>query len=111
MHFAVAALCHRHGIPVMMDATRAVENAWFIHEREPGYKDKSIAAILRLSGFAVHCVYDGTSAVSAAQATVASRSLSTCASGTWLTICAAPASRHSLTSAPTTQGLVVEAYS
>ena len=44
---AVSTLCHRHGIPVMMDATRAVENAWFIHEREPGYKDKSIAAILR----------------------------------------------------------------
>jgi tyrosine phenol-lyase len=44
---AVAELCHRHGIPVMMDATRAVENAWFIRQREPGFADRSIASILK----------------------------------------------------------------
>ena len=44
---ATCALCHRHNIPVYLDATRAVENAYFIHEREPGYSDKSLAAILR----------------------------------------------------------------
>ncbi len=43
----VRALCKRYGIRLMYDATRAVENAWFIREREPGYADKSIAAILR----------------------------------------------------------------
>jgi len=35
-----------HGIMVMLDATRAVENAYFIKEREPGYKDRSVAEIL-----------------------------------------------------------------
>ncbi|MCG3123051.1 MAG: Tyrosine phenol-lyase [Phycisphaerales bacterium] len=44
---ATAALCHRHGIKVMLDATRAVENAYFIKLREPGYGDKSIEEILR----------------------------------------------------------------
>jgi tyrosine phenol-lyase len=44
---AVSALCHKHGIKVMLDATRAVENAYFIKEREPGYSQKSVAEILR----------------------------------------------------------------
>jgi len=42
----VRDLCDRHGIPVMLDATRAVENAYFIQQREPGYADKRIADIL-----------------------------------------------------------------
>jgi tyrosine phenol-lyase len=37
----------KHGIKVYMDGTRAVENAFFIQEREPGYAGKSIAEILR----------------------------------------------------------------
>lgn len=41
------ALCTRHGIQVFLDATRAVENAFFIQEREPGYSDKKIADILK----------------------------------------------------------------
>ena len=44
---AVNALCRRHGIKVMLDATRAVENAWFIQQHEAGYADRDIAAILR----------------------------------------------------------------
>jgi tyrosine phenol-lyase len=44
---AVYELCHRNGIPVMLDATRAVENAWFIKQREPGQADRSVAEILR----------------------------------------------------------------
>ena len=43
---ATCALCHEHGIKVFLDATRAVENAFFIKERENGYKNKSIAEIL-----------------------------------------------------------------
>jgi tyrosine phenol-lyase len=44
---ATCALCHRHGIPVYLDATRAVENAYFIREREHGYASQSLAEILR----------------------------------------------------------------
>ena len=41
------ALTDRYGVKIYLDATRMVENAFFIQEREPGYADKSIAAILR----------------------------------------------------------------
>jgi len=44
---AVYAYCHDNNIPVMLDATRAVENAYFIQQREDGYADWSIAAIVR----------------------------------------------------------------
>ncbi|MES2209290.1 MAG: tyrosine phenol-lyase [Chloroflexota bacterium] len=43
---ALRALCDRHGIKLMLDATRMVENALFIQEREAGYADQSIAQIL-----------------------------------------------------------------
>lgn len=43
---AVYELCQRHGILVMLDATRAVENAWFIKRREAGYEERSVAEIL-----------------------------------------------------------------
>ena len=41
------ALCDRHGIKIYLDATRMVENSFFIQEREAGYADKSIATILK----------------------------------------------------------------
>ncbi len=40
-------LCHKHGIRVFLDATRAVENAYFIKQREVGYESATIADILR----------------------------------------------------------------
>lgn len=40
-------LCRKHGIKIFMDATRAVENAYFIQEREEGYSEKPIAQILK----------------------------------------------------------------
>jgi tyrosine phenol-lyase len=43
---AVRALTAAHGVHVILDAARAVENAYFIQQREPGYTDKSVAAIL-----------------------------------------------------------------
>jgi tyrosine phenol-lyase len=39
--------CRKHDIPIMLDATRTIENAWFIREREEGYRDKSLRVILR----------------------------------------------------------------
>jgi tyrosine phenol-lyase len=42
---ALRALCDRHGIRLFLDATRLVENAFFIQEREAGYADRSIAEI------------------------------------------------------------------
>ncbi|MBI3790864.1 MAG: tyrosine phenol-lyase [Gemmatimonadetes bacterium] len=44
---AVAAYCAPRGIRVILDATRAVENAWFIQQREPGQRGRTVAEILR----------------------------------------------------------------
>ena len=44
---ATRALCDRYGVPIMLDATRAVENAYFVQQREPCYQDKTGADILR----------------------------------------------------------------
>ena len=43
----VRSLCKEHGIMVILDATRAIENAYFIKQREPEYKNKSLKEILR----------------------------------------------------------------
>ncbi|HNO80082.1 MAG TPA: tyrosine phenol-lyase [Phycisphaerae bacterium] len=39
-------LCRNHGIKIFLDATRAVENAYFIKTREEGFADRTIADIL-----------------------------------------------------------------
>ncbi len=44
---AVRELCDRHGIRIFLDATRMIENAFFIQEREEGYAATPIAAILK----------------------------------------------------------------
>jgi tyrosine phenol-lyase len=44
---ALRALCDRYGIRLYLDATRMVENAFFIQEREEDYAEKSIAEILK----------------------------------------------------------------
>jgi len=44
---AVRALTAQHGIRLYLDATRMVENAFFIQQQEDGYLDQPIAAILR----------------------------------------------------------------
>jgi tyrosine phenol-lyase len=43
----VYALCKKHNIKVFMDATRCVENAFFIKEREPEFAHKTIKEIVR----------------------------------------------------------------
>ncbi|HQX46517.1 MAG TPA: tyrosine phenol-lyase [Steroidobacteraceae bacterium] len=44
---AVRELTQRHGIRLVLDATRAVENAYFIQQREAGHHDRKVADILR----------------------------------------------------------------
>jgi tyrosine phenol-lyase len=43
---ALRELTARHGIRIYLDATRMMENSFFIQEREDGYADRSIAEIL-----------------------------------------------------------------
>ncbi|MBZ5562420.1 MAG: tyrosine phenol-lyase [Acidobacteriia bacterium] len=57
---AVRELCNRYSIPIVLDATRAVENAYFIQQREPGYESKKVAKILE-----EYCSYTDTSTMSA----------------------------------------------
>lgn len=42
----VRVLADRYGIKIFYDATRCVENAYFIKKREPGYADRPIKEIL-----------------------------------------------------------------
>ncbi|HEU0237558.1 MAG TPA: tryptophanase [Candidatus Limnocylindrales bacterium] len=44
---AVRAACDRHGVPLFLDACRFAENAWYIHEREEGQRDRPIPDIVR----------------------------------------------------------------
>jgi tyrosine phenol-lyase len=44
---ALRTLCGSYGISIYLDATRMVENAFFIQEREEGFGDKTIATILK----------------------------------------------------------------
>jgi tyrosine phenol-lyase len=44
---ALRAWCDTHKVRLFLDATRAVENAFFIQEREDGYAHKKIAEILK----------------------------------------------------------------
>ena len=46
---AVSDYCHARSIKVMLDATRAVENSWFIQQREPGMDAYTVAEILRMT--------------------------------------------------------------
>ena len=56
----VKRLSEKYGIRVIFDATRCVENAYFIKERETGYHDKSIAEIVReMFSYADGCTMSG----------------------------------------------------
>ena len=56
----VRAFCARHGIRVILDATRALENAFFIREREPGCADRTPAEILKeLCSYTDGCTMSG----------------------------------------------------
>jgi tyrosine phenol-lyase len=56
----VRAYCKTHGIRIVFDATRAVENAYFIKVREKEYEKKSIAEILReMCSYSDGCTMSG----------------------------------------------------
>lgn len=56
----VREITQKHGIRIILDATRAVENAYFIQQREEGYRDKLIAEILReLCSYTDGCTMSG----------------------------------------------------
>ncbi len=57
---ALSELAHKHGIKVVLDATRNIENAYFIQQREEGYKDKTVEEINR-----EFCSYSDAATVSA----------------------------------------------
>ncbi len=44
---AVREVCDAHGKLLFLDACRFAENAWFIHEREPGHNDREVVDIVR----------------------------------------------------------------
>jgi tyrosine phenol-lyase len=62
---ALRELCSRHNIPIVLDATRAVENAYFIQQREEGYRNKKVAEILK-----EYCSYTDSSTMSAKKDTL-----------------------------------------
>jgi tyrosine phenol-lyase len=62
---ALRELCSRHRIPMVLDATRAVENAYFIQQREEGYRSKKIAEILK-----EYCSYTDSCTMSAKKDTL-----------------------------------------
>jgi tyrosine phenol-lyase len=43
---AVRKVCDRHGLLLIIDACLVAENAWFVKQREPGWHDKSLHAII-----------------------------------------------------------------
>jgi len=62
---AVRQLCDQYGIPIVLDATRAIENAYFIQQREAGYQDKKVAEILK-----EYCSYTDSCTMSAKKDTL-----------------------------------------
>lgn len=53
-------LARSHGIKVILDATRAIENAYFIKTKEEGFKDRTIASILlEMCSYSDGCTMSG----------------------------------------------------
>ncbi len=53
----VSAICQRYGVRFILDACRIAENAWYIHDHEEGYQNKSYREIAQeMFGLADGCV-------------------------------------------------------
>lgn len=57
---ALRELTRKHGIPIVLDATRAIENAYFIQQREPEHRGRKIREILK-----EYCSYTDSCTMSA----------------------------------------------
>jgi tyrosine phenol-lyase len=56
----VRALCDRHGLRIILDAARAVENCYFIQQREPGQAGRPVKDILKeLCSYTDGCAMSG----------------------------------------------------
>jgi tryptophanase len=44
---AIRRVCDTHGLPLVLDACRFAENAWFIKQREPGQAARGVGEIVR----------------------------------------------------------------
>jgi tyrosine phenol-lyase len=62
---ALRQWCDQYRIPIVLDATRAVENAYFIQQREAGYEDQKVAVILK-----EYCSYTDSCTMSAKKDTL-----------------------------------------
>ncbi len=61
---AVRALCTEHGVPLLLDAARYAENAWFIKVREQGQAQRTVREIAKemfslCDGFTMSAKKDG----------------------------------------------------
>jgi tryptophanase len=61
---AIREIADAHNVPFFIDACRFAENAWFIHQREAGYREKSIEEIVHemfeyAGGFHISLKKDG----------------------------------------------------
>jgi tyrosine phenol-lyase len=56
----VSELCRSYGIPFFIDACRFAENAWFIKQREPGCKGRSVKQLAQeMFSYADGCTMSG----------------------------------------------------
>jgi tryptophanase len=56
----VSELCRSYGIPFFIDACRFAENAWFIQQREPGCKGRSVKRLAQeMFSYADGCTMSG----------------------------------------------------
>jgi tyrosine phenol-lyase len=53
---AVRAAAERRGLRLVLDASRIIENAWYIQRHEPGQADRSIAELVKQTAKTAHIV-------------------------------------------------------